>query len=316
MKRLMLLCLCLCLLASAALADGTATTLAVVSNPDAADRLNLRAEPSTQAESLGRFYNGTLVRVMSQPDAAWVQVAIGTEGAGVLTGYMQTKYLDFSMHNLSVALPSRTLSLQTALLTGPEDGATALATLEKGSVVTVLGDLRLGAFVNVGGLTGYIPMLSGRVDMPTDASGALYVNNPNPADRLNLRAEPSTQAESLGRFYNGTPVTVKETEGAWAKVAIGALSGWMQTAYLSATAPGQEGPITVQTHANVTFTQEPDLSSLSTTGFSAGTHIQIYGDLPEGWHYARWNNEWGYLQESDIERDLTVDLSQENGAAG
>ena len=39
------------------------------------------------------------------------------------------------------------------------------------------------------------------------------VNNPDPADMLNLRVKPDTGAISLGKFYNGTPVTILRTEG-------------------------------------------------------------------------------------------------------
>ena len=40
---------------------------AVVSNPDARDRLHLRTHPKKGAQSLGKFYNGTPVRVLEEP---------------------------------------------------------------------------------------------------------------------------------------------------------------------------------------------------------------------------------------------------------
>ena len=69
-----------------------------------------------------------------------------------------------------------------------------------------------------------------------DTTGWALVNNPNPADRLNLRAEDSQKAELLGRFYNGTPVKVLRERGAWCYVQIGterALKGWMMKKYLA-----------------------------------------------------------------------------------
>ena len=44
-------------------ADG-GDAYAVVHNPDAADRLNLRAAPNREAESLGRYYNGVEVQIL------------------------------------------------------------------------------------------------------------------------------------------------------------------------------------------------------------------------------------------------------------
>lgn len=66
------------------------TDLAVVCNPDPNDRLHLRTKPSREANSLGKFWNGTPVRVLGERDG-WCQVAIGTDGR--LTGWMLKKYL-------------------------------------------------------------------------------------------------------------------------------------------------------------------------------------------------------------------------------
>lgn len=66
------------------------TDLAVVCNPDPNDRLHLRTKPSREADSLGKFWNGTPVRVLNERDG-WCQVVIGTDGR--LTGWMLKKYL-------------------------------------------------------------------------------------------------------------------------------------------------------------------------------------------------------------------------------
>ena len=64
---------------------------AVVRNPDPADRLHLRVKPDRSAESLGKFYNGTPLRLLGQ-GGDWTRVALGTEGP---EGWMMTHYLAF-----------------------------------------------------------------------------------------------------------------------------------------------------------------------------------------------------------------------------
>ena len=59
------------------------------------------------------------------------------------------------------------------------------------------------------------------------------VNNPDPADRLHLRAKAAGDAKSLGKYYNGTPVYVLEQKGAWAHVSIFGIEGWMMKKYLA-----------------------------------------------------------------------------------
>lgn len=69
-----------------------------------------------------------------------------------------------------------------------------------------------------------------------DTDGWAVVNNPDPKDRLHLRVQPKRSAESLGKFYNGTPVQVHETKGDWCRVTIGLdgrLEGWMMKEYLA-----------------------------------------------------------------------------------
>lgn len=63
--------------------------------------------------------------------------------------------------------------------------------------------------------------------------GVAVVNNPNPKDRLHLRAKPDRNADALGKFYNGTPALVLEEQGAWTRVRIGELDGWMMSRYLA-----------------------------------------------------------------------------------
>lgn len=68
-----------------------------------------------------------------------------------------------------------------------------------------------------------------------DRSGWAVVCNPDPADRLHLRAKPDRGAKSLGKFYNGTPVQVLRQRGDWCEVTVGldgCLTGWMMRQYL------------------------------------------------------------------------------------
>lgn len=83
--------------------------------------------------------------------------------------------------------------------------------------------------INLSELNGATPEL--------DQSGWAVVNNPDPADRLHLRDGASKSGNSLGKFYNGTPVQVLERKGDWTRVQIGfgatARTGWMMTKYLT-----------------------------------------------------------------------------------
>ena len=81
----------------------------------------------------------------------------------------------------------------------------------------------------------FLPVTADDAREITDSDGWAAVNNPNPADRLHLRAKPSRNSDSLGKFYNGTPLRILEKRCDWCRVRIGegqALEGWMMTKYL------------------------------------------------------------------------------------
>ena len=65
------------------------TKTAYVNNPRSTQILHLRETPSQSARSIGQYYNGTQVKVVSY-GATWCEVYVGTKH-----GYMMTRYLSF-----------------------------------------------------------------------------------------------------------------------------------------------------------------------------------------------------------------------------
>lgn len=66
-----------------------------------------------------------------------------------------------------------------------------------------------------------------------DTSSWAVVNNPDPQDRLHLRTAASTSASSLGKYYNRTPVRIREYGQTWCAVTVCGLDGYMMTEYLT-----------------------------------------------------------------------------------
>ena len=66
-----------------------------------------------------------------------------------------------------------------------------------------------------------------------DTEGWAVVSNPDPADRLHLRTAPDRSAESLGKYYNRTPVRIREYGEDWCAVTVCGLEGYMMTKYLA-----------------------------------------------------------------------------------
>ena len=86
-----------------ALAVMDASNWAVVNNPNPEDRLHLRIHPDKNATSLGKYYNGSPVRILATREE-WVEVDV----FGV-TGWMMKKYLALGEagHQVKAVFPAR-----------------------------------------------------------------------------------------------------------------------------------------------------------------------------------------------------------------
>ena len=229
--------------------------LYIVNNPNPADRLNLRTRPSDSAPSLGRYYNGVRMGALSEPSNGWIKVYVEGTNESV-AGYMQTRYLAYNPSTpVPSAIPLATVNNKNGTgLNLREKPSSASANLGlhpilNGATVLVLGWGSEWCHVREENLTGYV-LTSGLVFPGTGSSNnsnsmnnastttSACVRNPNPADRLNLRAEPRTDAVSYGKYYNGTPVTVlSDNSNGWVKVriggSVGGAEGYMQKTYLA-----------------------------------------------------------------------------------
>lgn len=216
------------------------TGAAWVKNPEAWQRLNLRARPDKDSAILGRYYDDTRVTVLANA-GDWAYVRVGGR-----TGYMMTEYLSFTppeasgnieqpaIAQLIITNPVRSQRLN--LRKGPGQTYASLGLYHTGVTVEVLDYVENGyAKVRLGHQTGYMDL-----DYLTSQSVAPYaptltVANPIPSHKLNLRAEPTTNSASLGRYGNGVKVSVLGyvSGDEWAYVRVDGQTGYMMMAYLN-----------------------------------------------------------------------------------
>ena len=135
----------LALTAALTLAAGCALAQeAVVDNgSDPSSQLNMRDQPSRDGRSVGKFYSGTQVEIVSDAGEGWSQVTIGG-GQNSVSGYMMSSYLSTDGSSVvngtfekEVASPYGTQSV--VLRSRPSDSYDAVAMLAVGDAVTVIG---------------------------------------------------------------------------------------------------------------------------------------------------------------------------------
>ncbi len=182
-------------------------------------KLNLRAKADASATTVNRYENGTQVTVIKNA-GTWLYVSVGGR-----VGYMMKQYLSAqapAMAATPTPTPDVTATPDTAATPTPVPEATLTPVPE-------------------GAATG----------------STLYVSTGNDG-KLNLRSCASASAPAIGRYANGTPVTVLKDAGAWLRVRAGGRTGYMMLEYLSATAPSaSSGQQTTLGDAEATPTPVP-----------------------------------------------------------
>ena len=310
MKKLLcaMLMLALLLPCCTAMADGGALTpgsIAYVNNPDPSDRLNLRTRPSTQAVSLGKYYNGTWVTVLDVA-GGWAHVRIAP-----LEGYMNAAYLTADASQVSGQLPTvfvyNDARRSAALHSQPSESSAVLTVYPYGSAVYNVLSVRADGWRHVydaeyGYGFVFADVLTPKIDYHKSGSGSnyAYVCNPDPTDRLHLRAAPNAGAASLGKYYNGVQALVlDDAGGGYLHVLIDSREGYMKAGYLSTQPVASAQPVvTVSnprgTGANVR--SAPSLSAAYPWVAHNGETLTVLAVLEDGWLHVRYQGEYGFVR--------------------
>ena len=216
MKKAAALLLALALLVSlAAAADMPENGYAYVVS-GTSDRVHLRAAPSTDAASLGLYFTGTRVMLLSPPGGEWTQIAVGSE-----QGWMMSRYLSadpavaqqYDARREGRVVAGSLVNLREA----PGTDAARVTWVENSNRVIILGETAdHWYYVRHVGLAGYIKadyVLTGEIthEPLTPAVPEAFVGVMTGWETLHFTpAGEYMFIDSLDRYHGGTPVTFSE----------------------------------------------------------------------------------------------------------
>lgn len=139
------------------------------------------------------------------------------------------------------------------------------------------------------------------------------------ADRVHLRAAPTTAAESLGLYFTGTEAILLDEADGWAHVMVGAVEGWMMADYLSGGYLPQIGPWYVVDNPSGTWVNlRTALSMEAAVAMTPGNgrKVRLLGETADGWSYVECSGAKGYILTSmlspvgDVKSTATTVLGQ------
>ncbi len=192
--------------------------------------LNLRKEPSLNAQVLKQYPSGTWMTVISEENG-WSKVKVdGREG------FVMSKYLSDGSNNTTLYVRTNTgrgLNLRDQ----PSLQGNILGSYKTGTAVSVISRGNGWYKVSVDGQTGYMSSqyLTGKTSGGSSTTGypkTGTVSNPGANQVLLLRETASTDARVLGYYRNGTSVQLLGESGNFYKVNVNGQSGYMMKKYI------------------------------------------------------------------------------------
>ena len=229
--------------------SGASSSTATVKNPAGTRFLNLREAPSYTANVLGIFYNGATCQVINRQADGWWYVSVNLNGSP-LYGYFRSEYLVMggsSAGSIGTAYVRTSNGGRLNLRTYPGSDAGVLAQIPNGSALSVLLKGNYYWMVSYNGEIGFVDIsyvtertsslptaAPSTPSTPTTTAGTAIVQTGN-SGKLNLREQAYANAGILGRYSNGTAVTVLQKGAAWSYVEVKGQKGYMMSKFLKFT---------------------------------------------------------------------------------
>ena len=298
-----------------------------LTNPE---RLNLRAEPSSNGAIIGLYYTGAEVENLGAVNDAFVRVRIG--GA---TGYMVRQYLitadeavalygnDSCFGDCRAAEIDLTGMWQSdqPLLESTDPQSAVLDQLHTGDAVQLIGIIEDWAYVAVEPESGTRQMGYVPLDTLTDVgkNKVSVVAGARADGAITLYNLPNNNAEAIMQLKNGTSCfsLFGRGEGNWRRVRVGGVTGWIkytQAGDLAAIGGSVQRsavpyyPLLMQTKTDALLCSEPGDSAKPFMTIGQGMAIEVLaecGDYAyvrtcEGGVGAYASGDFGYMALSDL----------------
>ena len=143
-----------------------------------------------------------------------------------------------------------------------------------------------------------------------DSSRYAMVVNPNPADRLHLREQADRGSRSQGKYYTGTPVTIRGNNGDWVHVLLGSTQsmrqGYMMKRYL--VYGSSKGALRLDTSAMPQLLPRSEMlqvfeePQMGKNTLHRGDSMKIIGIIGDEWYHVWFpaSGEYGFVKQSDL----------------
>ncbi len=305
-------------------------------NKVTADVLRVRTAPNTSSSVSGRVYEGQALNVIGQENG-WVKInhngQVGyvssefVSGVSSNAGSSNNNTNNNNQESVKPASGNYTVNVSSLRVrTGPSTSHTTVASVTKGQVVQVVGEVQDWFKINYAGQTAYVSKdyvtKGGSNDNVTQGNnqdnkqeqnnnvtvqtGGTYVVN---ATSLRVRTGPAAYHSVIGGVLNGTTLNVVGSENGWFKVNYQGKTGFVSSEFVKFVKGGTSTP------EQPKQPEQPNQGAIGDYYINAsalnvrsgeGTNYRIIGALPQGqkvqvisensgWSKINYNGQNGYI---------------------
>ena len=206
--------------------------------------VRLRTEPSSDSKIITLLEKGSTGEVKEQKDG-WYNVTMGKHTGWVSSEYFkvdeEVAVVTDDKDLVETVTELKNIVVDTAVVNirkEPTTDSALLGQTQKGQLLTVVSEVEVENVVwykieLAEKSYGYI-----REDLITEDISKVNGSGMITASAVNFRKEASTEADSLGKIYEGALITITGVEGDWYKVSYNNKNGYVHSEYVKILVSG------------------------------------------------------------------------------
>lgn len=297
--------------------------------------VNVREGPSLEEAIVGKLEIGKEYTVVQETDG-WIEIKLENAMNGWVAAYLVTKNTNAPLTKTSFQEEDRATILEDGLRLrmGPGTSYQVISTLRKGTEVTIISIDSDWINVLTSEGKGWVHEdyleTSHRTEETSAISSSIQeteldVSNVKSAiileDQINVRNEPSTSSDIIGKVAKNTVIHVLEEQGDWAKIQYSGNSGWIYKNLLRYEHTEAEIGTKINKTISIIYNQSNIRSSASSSApviqqASAGETFQAVELLNDWFKIEISKGEYGYIADWIVkEVDQEIQLTDESGSS-